>query len=80
MWLVWGGVVLALLWYFEVGWFAQMSGWWVVAVFAVAFVWFEVFERLFGLDKKAAHDELDLARRKRFRKGMEQLKNLRMRR
>ena len=43
MWLVWGSVIFAVLWYFEVGWTAQISGWWVLAPFAAAFVWFEVF-------------------------------------
>jgi small Trp-rich protein len=80
MWLVWAGVILALLWYFEVGYFAQMSGWWVLAPFAAAFVWFEVFERYLGLDKKAAHDELARAKKTRIKKHMEQLKNYRVRR
>lgn len=80
MWLVWGGVIFAVLWYFEVGWTAQISGWWVLAPFAAAFVWFEVFERHLGLDKKAAHDELERAKKTRIQRNMEQLKNFRARR
>lgn len=45
MWLILVGVIVAALWYFEVGWFAQMSGWWVLAPFAAAVIWFEEIGR-----------------------------------
>lgn len=80
MWLLWAGVVLLLLWYFDIGYFGEMSGWWVALVFGLAFVWFEVFEKRLGLDKKKAFDELDKAKKERIKRQMEQAKNFRQRR
>jgi small Trp-rich protein len=56
-------VALVALRYFEVWKFAQLSWWWVIALAAVAFIWFEFIEKMLGLDKKKAHNE-DEARRK----------------
>jgi small Trp-rich protein len=56
-------VALAALRFFEVWRFAEMSWWWVIALAAVAFIWFEFIEKMLGLDKKKAHNE-DEARRK----------------
>ena len=80
MWLILVGVIVAALWYFEVGWFAQMSGWWVLAPFAAAVIWFKVFERILGFNKKSSHDELEEAKKARYRKNMEDLKRGRVRR
>lgn len=52
MWLVWMGVVLLLLKWFEVGPVAEWSWWWVIAPFLASFVWFEFLEKLFGRDKR----------------------------
>jgi small Trp-rich protein len=56
-------VALVALRYFEVWKFAQLSWWWIIALAAVAFIWFEFIEKMLGLDKKKAHNE-DEARRK----------------
>jgi small Trp-rich protein len=80
MWLLWVGVVLLLLWYFDIGVFGELSGWWVAVPFVLAFIWFEVFERRLGLDKKKAFDELDKAKKERIKRTMEQAKNFRQRR
>lgn len=56
---------LTALRYFEVGPFAKLSWWWVVGLMAVAFIWFEFLERIFGLDKRKAHDKLEKAREDR---------------
>ena len=56
---------LIALRYFEIGPFADMSWWWVVAAMFGAFVWFEFIERLLGLDKRDAHDKLEKARQER---------------
>jgi small Trp-rich protein len=56
---------LSILRYFEVGPFAELSWWWIVALFGVAFVWFEFVERMFGLDKRKAHEQLEKARAER---------------
>lgn len=49
--------------YFEVWKFADMSWWWIIGAMGAAFIWFEFIEKMFGLDKKHAHN-VDEARRK----------------
>lgn len=56
---------LAVLRFFEIGPFADLSWWWVAALFVAAFFWFEYLEKMLGLDKRRAHDRSDEARRKR---------------
>ena len=58
-------LILALcgLRYFEVWRFADVSWWWIVGLMAFAFLWFEVFEPMLGLDKRKAHN-VDEQRRK----------------
>ena len=59
-------IIIALLVglrYFEVWRFAELSWWWIVGAMAVAFIWFEFIEKIFGLDKKKAHN-VDAQRRK----------------
>ena len=56
---------LGLLRFFEIGPLADLSWWWIVALFVVAFLWFEYLENMLGLDKRRAHDQSDEARRKR---------------
>lgn len=52
MWLVWGGIaVLAMKW-FEVSVVAEWSWWWVLSPFLAAFVWFEFLEKPFGRDRR----------------------------
>jgi small Trp-rich protein len=52
MLLVWTGLLLVLLKWLEVGPFATLSWWWVLAPLAVAAVWFEGLERLLGFDRR----------------------------
>lgn len=49
--------------YFEVWKFAELSWWWIVALMVLAFIWFEFVEKIFGLDKRKAHN-VDEQRRK----------------
>ena len=56
-------VALVGLRYFEVWKFAALSWWWIILLMFVAFIWFEYVEKIFGLDKKKAHD-VDAQRRK----------------
>jgi small Trp-rich protein len=58
-------VVLAILKYLEVGPLANLSWWWIAGLFLVAFIWFEFVERMLGLDKRKAHEQLDKARQER---------------
>ena len=45
-------ILVALSWLLKIGPLGDISGWWVAATAAAAFVWFEFGESLFGLDKK----------------------------
>jgi small Trp-rich protein len=51
--------------FFEIGVFADLSWWWIGALFIAAFIWFEYIEKMLGRDKRRAHDESEAARRKR---------------
>ncbi|HJV86769.1 MAG TPA: TIGR04438 family Trp-rich protein [Noviherbaspirillum sp.] len=61
-------VVLSILKYFEVSIVADLSWWWIAALLGVAFVWFEFIERMLGLDKRKAHEQLEKARKERVKK------------
>jgi len=61
-------VALAVLKYLEVGPLVNLSWWWIAGLFLVAFIWFEFIERMLGLDKRKAHEQLDKARRERVNK------------
>lgn len=61
-------VLLSILKYFEFGPVADLSWWWIAGLFLVAFIWFEFIERMLGLDKRKAHEELEKARRERVNK------------
>lgn len=79
MWMLWVGLVMLLAKLAEIGPFAELSWWWVVLPFIGALIWFELFERRLGLDKKKAFDELDRAKQERIKKVMEQAKRPRKR-
>ena len=64
-------VALSALRYFEVWKFAQLSWWWIVALSAFAFVWFEFLEPLFGLDKRKAHNEDERRRKARVKQNFD---------
>ncbi len=65
MFMVWIGALLVALKWFEIGPVADLSWYWVLAPLAIAFVWFEVFERLFLARVRAAGTAEDDARRNR---------------
>jgi small Trp-rich protein len=67
MWLLWIAVAMLGLWYFDVGPFGQLSGWWIGGLFLLAFLWFEFGERLLGFDKKRINDEYEQARQNRIK-------------
>ncbi|MDQ9169926.1 TIGR04438 family Trp-rich protein [Oxalobacteraceae bacterium R-40] len=65
-------IVIALLTalrYFEFGPFAELSWWWIVGLMAVAYIWFEFIEKLLGLDKRKAHEQLSKSREERVKKA-----------
>jgi small Trp-rich protein len=50
--LLWIGLLLVLLRWFEIGPFATLSWWWVLAPLGAAALWFEGLEKFFGLDRR----------------------------
>lgn len=67
--------ILSALKYFEVSFFQSLSWWWIAALIAIAFIWFEFVERILGLDKRRAHDEMDKIRKDRIKKTFENTNN-----
>ena len=65
---------LCALRYFEVWKFAELSWWWIVLLMVVAFIWFEYIERIFGLDKKKAHNVDEQRRKDRVKQAFEKRK------
>lgn len=74
MWLLWLGVALIVLKLLEISVFATLSWWWITLVFALAMIWFEVFERRLGLDKKKAFDEMEAHKKKRIQQALDSKK------
>jgi len=72
MWLLWPAMALLALRYFQIGWFATVSWWWVALPFGLAFIWFEFIERYLGLEKKKAMDEMAAAKQARIKRALEQ--------
>lgn len=67
--------ILSALKYFEVSFVQNLSWWWIAALIAIAFIWFEFIERILGLDKRRAHDEMDKIRKDRVKKTFENTNN-----
>jgi len=70
MWLVWVGLVVLVLKGFGVLGFDSVSWWWISLPFVAAAIWFEVFERRLGFDRKKAFDELDRAKQRRIKEAL----------
>lgn len=58
-------VLLSILKYFEVSFFADFSWWWIIGLMAATFVWFEFIEKMLGLDKRRGHDAMEKIRKER---------------
>ena len=74
MWLLWVAVAMLGLWYFDIGPVGQLSGWWIGGLFFLAFLWFEIGERLLGFDKKRINDEYEQARQARIKRNADKMK------
>ena len=79
MWVLWVGVLLLVLKLLDFGPFGDLSWWWIAAVFAVAFVWFDFVEERLGLNKRKAFDEMEEAKQKRIKEALERDRNFRRR-
>ena len=80
MWLVYVGIALLMSKLLDFGPLAGLSWWWVLLPFLLAWIWWEVFERNLGLDKKKAFDELEQAKKERIARALERDKTNRIRR
>jgi len=49
--------------------FATMSWWWIIGVAVFAFLWFEIFERVLGLDKRKDHAHFEKIKRERVKRS-----------
>ena len=61
--------LLTLTRYLEVGPFADLSWGWIIGLMVAAFIWFEFLERILGLDKRKAHEQLEKSRKERVEKN-----------
>lgn len=64
-------VLLLLLKLGSVWIFADMSWWWIIGGALVAFLWFEFFERMLGLDKRKDHAHFEKIRQERVKRAFE---------
>ncbi|MFZ2999019.1 MAG: TIGR04438 family Trp-rich protein [Undibacterium umbellatum] len=48
--------------------FANMSWWWIIGAAAAAFVWFEILERMLGLDKRKDHAHFEKIQKERVKR------------
>jgi len=60
--------------YFEIWKFAELSWWWIVALMAFAFIWFEFIEKMLGLDKRKEHNVDEQRRKDRIARTFEKTK------
>lgn len=79
MWLLWAALALTIGRYFELGPLANLSWWWVVGAYAATLLWFEVFEKLLGLEKKKAINEMEATRKARIERALKREPNRRRR-
>jgi small Trp-rich protein len=77
VWLLWLGVALVILKLLEISVFADLSWWWITVPFVLSMIWFEIFERRLGLDKKKAFDEMEAHKNKRIKDALESSKRIR---
>ncbi|MDY7536950.1 TIGR04438 family Trp-rich protein [Undibacterium sp. RTI2.1] len=66
--------LLFLLKYLEVGFLANISWWWPVGLAVFAFLWFEYFERILGLDKRKDHQHFEKIKKERVKRTFEKKK------
>ncbi|MFZ6689193.1 TIGR04438 family Trp-rich protein [Undibacterium sp. SXout11W] len=48
--------------------FAAMSWWWIIGLAVFAFLWFEFFERMLGLDKRKDHIHFEKMKQERLKR------------
>ncbi|PWF46781.1 TIGR04438 family Trp-rich protein [Massilia glaciei] len=58
----------------EIWRFGEVSWWHIAGLALVAFLWFEFFEKMLGLDKKKAVNEDEVRRKKRVKDAFDKSK------
>lgn len=66
--------LLTILKYMEVSFLDSVSWWWIVGLMAFAFMWFEFFERMLGLDKHKADTQTEMMKKNRLKRSFEKKK------
>jgi len=61
-------VILLVLKLADVWIFAAMSWWWIIGLAIFAFLWFEFFERMLGLDKRKDHAHFEKIKKERVKR------------
>jgi small Trp-rich protein len=64
--------LLCLLKFLDVSLVANLSWWWIAALAGVAFLWFEFFERILGLDKRKDHEAFNKIQKERVKRTFKQ--------
>jgi small Trp-rich protein len=72
IWIYLAGFILAIAKWMEVEFLADISWWWVLSPLLLAILWFEVLERMLGMDKRSELKDSDVekARRERINKQL----------
>jgi small Trp-rich protein len=66
--------MLVVLRFFEIWKFAGLSWWWIIALMAFAFIWFEFIEKMLGLDKRKEHGVDEKRRKARVKQSFDKRK------
>ena len=64
-------VLLTLLKYLEIKFINDLSWWWIVGLAFFAFLWFEFFERMLGLDKRKDHGHFEKMKKERLKRSFD---------
>ena len=70
-------VALIALKYFEVSFIAGISWWWISGYAFILFLWFDFFERMFGLDKRKDDAHYEKMQEERIKRSFKQDKKRR---
>ena len=63
-------VLLLVLKLANISVFAGISWWWIVGLAVFAFLWFEIFERVLGLDKRKEDAHFEKMRQERIKRTL----------
>jgi small Trp-rich protein len=67
IWIYLACFILAIAKWMEVEFLANISWWWLLGPLFLVVLWFEVFERMLGMDKRSEPTDSDVEKAKRER-------------